>query len=155
MDLAFTHPVTDVSSTAKMPLGTVREAANVEYLYVYSPVAINAYRAVVLASGVTDYTVSPTTIAPVASGDATMAVGVTQTAIPASSYFWLAQKGYVTVQQTAVSGSLSPAKLVVATTSGTVATYNPASDSAPYIVGQSMAPLGNYSLTIPAFIDCK
>lgn len=155
MDLAFTHPVTDVSSTPKVPVGTVREAANVNYLYVYSPSAINAYRAVVLASGVTDYTVSPTTIAPVASGDASMPIGFTQTAITASSYFWLAQKGYVTVQQAAVSGSLSPAKLVVATTSGTVTTYNPASDSAPYIVGFSMAPLGNYSLTIPAYIDCE
>lgn len=153
--MLYLDSVSDYSATPKVDVGTVRTENEVDYLYVYSPVAVGQYRAVVLASGVTNYTVSPTTIVPVASGDATKAVGVAQIAVPASSYFYVAQKGYVTVQQTAVSGSLSPAKLVVATTSGTVATYNPATNGAPYILGFSMAPLGNASLTIPAFIDLE
>ena len=153
--MMFLDSVTDYSATPKVDVGTVREEGGVSYLYVYSPSAVGQYRAVVLASGVTNYTVSPVTIVPVASGDATKAVGIPQIAIPASSYFWAAQKGYVTVEQAAVSGSLSPAKLVVASTSGTVQTYDPATNGAPYIVGFSMAPLGNYSLTIPAFIDLE
>jgi hypothetical protein len=151
--LYFTNPVTTVDSEASVAVGTKRTDGANEYVYVYSPSAGGQYRAVVLASGVTDYTVSPTTIAPVASGDASRVVGFAQVAVPASSYFFALTKGYGTVEQTAVSGSLSPAKLVVATTSGTVATYSPTSDSAPYLVGFSMAPLGNYSLTIPAYIS--
>lgn len=151
--LYFTNAVTTVDSTAKVATGTKRTDGDNEYIYVFSPSAISAYRGVVLASGVTDYTVSNTTITPVASGDASRVIGFTQTAIPASSYFFALTKGYGTVEQTAISGSLSPAKLVIANTSGVVATYSPATDGAPYLVGFSMAPLGNYSLNIPAYID--
>ena len=150
----FVDSISELSSTPKAQLGTEREENGKLYKYAYTPSAIMPYRAVVLASGVSSFTVSPTTIVPVASGDASFVRGVTSMSIDASSYFWLQTKGFCTVEQAAISGCLSPAKLVVATTSGTVQAYVPASDSAPYVFGQSMAPLGNFSLTIPAYINC-
>lgn len=154
--MLFIDQVTDTSTTPKRALGTVREEANKEYIYAYTASAISPYRAVVLASGVSNITVSPVTVAAVASGDASVAFGVTQNTIPASSYFWLLQKGFGSVEQVSVSGCLSPAKLVVASTSGTVSAFAGTLNSANHVpLGYSEAGLGVATLVIPAFIDCK
>lgn len=154
--LLFVDSVTSTSTTPKMALGTVREEGNKEYIYAYTATAISPYRAVVLASGVSDVIVSPVTVAAVASGDASVAFGVTQSTIPASSYFWLLQKGFGSIQQTAISGCLSPTKLVVASTSGTVAAFAGTPNSANHVpLGYSEASLGNVNLVIPAYINCK
>jgi hypothetical protein len=150
----FLHPVTSVATTAQTTLGTVRDEDGKQYTYVYTASNISANRVVVLASGTTNFTVSPDTVAIVASGTATLPFGVTTQAISASSYFYVQTKGFATVQMTS-SGVVTPAQLVVATTSGTCAAYNPATDGAPFIVGrcQSAGIETAFPLSCSAYIN--
>ena len=156
--MLYTHSVTSYHTSPRVDVGTKRTEGVNEYTYVYTANDVNTYRAVVLASGSVTYTVTPTTPVLVASGNSAPAFGFNETGatVPASSYFWAQTKGYGYVEQTAISGCLSPVGLVVATTSGTVSAFAGNDSSKNHVVvGYSMAGLGTYTLNIPAFLDCK
>lgn len=159
--------VTKVSTTIQegVALGTEREEAGKSYKYAYTSAAIPSGRALMLASGATDFTLTNVTIAPEISGNTTWVQGVTQitltdSTIPASSYFWAQTEGFCTLQQSVVSGAYSPDRIYVDTASGTVAgcsgTLLPGYYNYPtFGVSTSNGTTVNSGLIISAYINCQ
>jgi hypothetical protein len=147
--IAF-EPVTAVTATPSVEVGTERQEGSNRYIYVYNdcnssiPTAVGA----VLQSGATGMSV---TLSSVTSAD--LLIGVAVNTLTTGTYGWLVTRGITSVKMGATSGTVAAGDLIHLADNGLFVPVSNATGSKDNVAGKALAAIVS-SATGSAFISC-
>lgn len=142
------EPVSNVTATPSVQLGTRRIVNGEEYVYFYNATGSSATQGMAMtSSGLSGYSLTRSTTAEI---DAVICF-VKHADVPAASYAWGLVRGLVSAQ---LASAISNGLPIQVGTSGFVATYATAAQSFPAVIlGKTLAS-GVSSTSVLCYVKC-